>query len=217
MENKKQIKSKNRVSNFGEVNTNQRDVNAMLDLVYDETQRIDSRFLEPACGDGNFLIEVIKRKIALINKNYNKNQVDYERYLLIATGSLYGLDILIDNIESCKLRLFNTIYENYKRFFPTSFKLDYLKVLKFILNKNIINGDALTLLDLYKKPIVFSQWSLVSTTKVKRTDYTLTMLLAYQPMEGYNLFSDLGEKAFIPKPIKNFPSQHYLNLVDDDL
>lgn len=74
-----QIISKKRVADHGEVFTNLREINAMLDLVDNETKRIDSRFLEPACGHGNFLIEVLKRKIDVINKRYSKSQIEFER------------------------------------------------------------------------------------------------------------------------------------------
>ena len=89
----RQLKSKNRVADHGEVFTAEREVNAMLDLVKQETERIDSRFLEPACGTGNFLVEVLRRKLAVVDKNYKKSQLDYERYAVLAVSSLYGIDL----------------------------------------------------------------------------------------------------------------------------
>lgn len=102
---KEQTKSKNRVADFGEVFTNEREVNAMLDLVKHETERIDSRFLEPACGDGNFLAEVLRRKLAVVRSRYGKNPDDYERYSVIAVSSIYGVELLEDNTKECRKRL----------------------------------------------------------------------------------------------------------------
>ena len=99
------IKSKKRVADHGEVFTNNREVNAMLDLVKHETERIDSRFLEPACGNGNFLAEVLSRKLKVVNRRYGKNQMEWERYAILAVSSIYGVDILEDNATECRERL----------------------------------------------------------------------------------------------------------------
>ena len=101
----KQIKSKERVKDKGEVFTNEREVNSMLDLVKSETERIDSRFLEPACGSGNFLIEILRRKLVVVTNRYKRNQTDWERYAVVAYSSCYGVDILEDNCEECRERL----------------------------------------------------------------------------------------------------------------
>ena len=96
-----QVKSKKRVTDHGEVFTSEREVNAMLELVKQETERIDSRFLEPACGNGNFLAEVLRRKLAIVEKKYKKSQLEYERYAILAVSSIYGVDILEDNAQEC--------------------------------------------------------------------------------------------------------------------
>ena len=101
------MKSKQRVADHGEVFTAEREVNAMLDLVKQETDRIDSRFLEPGCGTGNFLTEILTRKLAIVEKRYRRNQLDFERYSIIAISSMYGVDILEDNIAECRERLFD--------------------------------------------------------------------------------------------------------------
>lgn len=101
-----QVKSKQRVEEHGEVFTNEREVNAMLDMVKQETERIDSRFLEPACGDGNFLSEVLRRKLAVVAERYGKSQLEYERYAFVAVSSIYGVDIMADNVEECRERLY---------------------------------------------------------------------------------------------------------------
>ena len=102
----KQARSKQRIADHGEVFTAEREVNAMLDLVKQETERIDSRFLEPACGNGNFLAEILRRKLAVVKSRYGKNADDYERYAVIAVTSIYGVEILQDNAQECRERLF---------------------------------------------------------------------------------------------------------------
>ena len=94
-----QVKSKHRVAQYGEVLTAPREVNAMLDLVKQETERIESRFLEPACGTGNFLIEILRRKLEVVEKRYAKSQVEFERYAVLAVSSIYGIDILDENVQ----------------------------------------------------------------------------------------------------------------------
>ena len=135
-----QVKSKKRVSDHGEVFTNEREVNAMLDLVKQETERIDSRFLEPACGNGNFLAEVLRRKLNEVNSRYKKSQIEWEKNGMIAAGSIYGVDILEDNAEECRERLFKLFSKVYLDTFGTNAKSEYLKSIKFILGRNILWG-----------------------------------------------------------------------------
>src|SRR5579872_2312374 len=107
------IKSKKRVTDHGEVYTAEREVNAMLHLVQHETERIDSRFLEPACGTGNFLVPILERKLAIVKSKYSKSQLEFERYGVVAISSIYGIDILEDNIIQCRERLFSIFNDLY--------------------------------------------------------------------------------------------------------
>ena len=141
-----QVKSKKRVTDYGEVFTNKREVNAMLDLVKQETERIDSRFLEPACGSGNFLTEVLRRKLNVVRIKYGKSQSEYDRYSIIAVSSIYGIDILRDNIEECKDNLEKTFIEEYAKNKYKEINPKVLETVSYILNKNMILGDALTLM-----------------------------------------------------------------------
>jgi type I restriction-modification system DNA methylase subunit len=102
----KQVVSKKRVADHGEVYTGKREVNAMLDLVKQETERIESRFLEPACGTGNFLTEILERKLCVLESRYSKSPLEYERNAVLAVSSIYGIDILQDNVVECRKRLF---------------------------------------------------------------------------------------------------------------
>ena len=117
-----QVKSKKRVTDHGEVFTSEREVNAMLDLVKQETERIDSRFLEPACGTGNFLVEILRRKLKILENRYKKSQLEFERYTVIAISSIYGVDILEDNVVECRNRLFEIFDEKYTSFYKTKCK-----------------------------------------------------------------------------------------------
>jgi len=212
-----QVKSKQRVADHGEVFTAEREVNAMLDLVKQETERVDSRFLEPACGTGNFLVEVLRRKLVVVEQRHRKSQLDYERYAVVAISSIYGVDLLFDNVEECRRRLYNIFDVGYTRLYKSKCKDACKRSIRFILESNILVGDALTLktVDPEGQPIVFSEWSLATGNMIKRRDYSLAHLLDYQPMDGLNLFSDLGDEAFIPKPVKDYPLEHFLRLAED--
>lgn len=210
---KSHIKSKARVRDHGEVFTPDFIVSDMLNLVRQETERIESRFLEPACGSGNFLIEVLKRKLEVVRNRYRKNQFEYERYAIVAISSIYGIDILPDNIEECKQRLFSIFDREYTGLFQNACNQSCRESAKFILSKNILLGDALTLKTIDgKEPIIFAEWSSLNETMHKRRDYTLANLLENQPIDEPNLFSDLGEKAFIPIPVKEFSPVHFLKI-----
>ena len=207
----KQVKSKKRVADHGEVFTNEREVNAMLDLVKQETERIDSRFLEPACGNGNFLAEVLKRKLAVVENRYSKSQIDWERNSLIAISNIYGVDILEDNALECQERLFTIFSKIYVNKFGTNGKLEFLKSIKFILKRNILWGNALDFTNpITKKQIVFSEWSMINETMVKRTDYVFKFLV--EKTHQFSMFNDEGNAAAIDEPVKDYPPVHYLKL-----
>ena len=208
---KEQIISKQRVNDHGEVFTSDREVNAMLDLVKQETERIDSRFLEPACGNGNFLAEVLRRKLLVVESRYGKSQVEWERNSLIAISSIYGVDILEDNTLECKERLFAIFSRIYLDKFGTNAKLELLKSIKFILKRNILWGDALDFTNpITKKPIVFSEWSMINENMLKRRDYVFKFLV--EKTHQFSIFNDEGNAAAIDEPVKDFPLIHFLKL-----
>lgn len=189
-----QIKSKERVAERGEVFTAEREVNAMCDLVANECLRPDSRFLEPACGDGNFLAVILKRKLAELRRKYKKSPRDYEKQAIVAIGSLYGVDIMNDNVIACRERLFNIWNEEYTDHCKTETSDEAREAVKFIISRNIINGNALTLMCVDAEgndttaPIVFSEWTLISGTQMQRSDYTMADLLLYNDNSD-NLFA----------------------------
>ena len=214
-----QVKSKKRVTDHGEVFTSEREVNAMLDLVKQETERIDSRFLEPACGTGNFLVEVLRRKLTIVENRYKKSQLEFERYAVIAISSIYGVDILEDNVMECRNRLFEIFDKKYTTFYKTKCKEECRTSIKYILERNILRGDALTLKTVGndEQPIVFSEWSAVNGSMIKRRDFTMDNLLKVEASKvPDSLFSDFYETdpAFLPKAIKEFPLTHFLKLAE---
>jgi hypothetical protein len=210
----KQVISKNRVTNYGEVFTNKREVNAMLDLIKYEAQRIDSRFLEPACGNGNFLAEILERKLNIVKKKYSKNQIEYEKYAILALSSIYGVEILQNNVKECRNRLLGIFTRFYLGKYKNKHKPNVLKTAEFILDRNIIWGDALGLRtpDKKKELIVFSEWALVKGNLIKRRDFKMQTLLDTSPFEKGTLFSDLGDKAYIPIPVADFPLVDFLKV-----
>ena len=209
-----QVISKQRVADHGEVYTNAREVNAMLDLVKHETERVDSRFLEPACGTGNFLVEILSRKLVVVESRYKKSQFEFERYAVIAVSSIYGIDILADNVAACQARLFDVFDEVYTRLYKSKCTSACRQSVRFILSRNILHGDALTLKTVVEpvQPIVFSEWAAVNGSQIKRRDFVYGDLVDKASERELPLFSDLGDEAFIPEPIQDYPLVHFLDL-----
>jgi hypothetical protein len=217
-EGEKQVISKDRVTNHGEVFTNKREVNAMLDLVKQETERIDSRFLEPTCGTGNFLVEILERKLKVVEARYKKSQLEYERNAITSISSIYGVDILEDNVQACRDRLLGIFTKYYIHHYKKDFNEEFLLSAEYILSKNIIWGDALSMKTIEGKPITFSEWSAVKGSMLKRRDYQLDKLLEnveYDDNE-MNLFSDTKEPVFIPQPVAEYPLTHFLKIAEHD-
>lgn len=224
----RQVKSRQRVADHGEVFTAQREVNAMLDLVKSETERIDSRFLEPACGDGNFLDEILRRKLAVVRSRYGQSALDYEKYAVLAVSSLYGVDILEDNVADCRARLFKRWDAAYAAVCGNAVHEGCREAVRFILRRNILCGDALTLLTADGEPIIFSEWSLATGSLMKRRDFRLDVLMSENPDKGayqaqLSLFSEdvngldhweidpqTGKPT--PKPVREYPLTDYRRL-----
>ena len=191
----KQIKSKKRVSDHGEVFTSDREVNAMLNLVKQETVRIESRFLEPACGDGNFLAEILRRKLDVVKKKYRRSPIDYEKNAVLAATSIYGVDILLDNVIACRERMFTIWDKEYKSVCKKEVNDDCREAVKFIFGRNIVCGNALSLKRVDEngndidEPIVFSEWSYITGFNLQRSDYSFDKLL-----KGDSEVKDLFEK-----------------------
>lgn len=179
-----QVKSKQRVADHGEVFTAEREVKAMCDLVKQETERIDSRFLEPACGEGNFLMEILSRKLEIVKKKYRKSSYDWERNSLLALGSIYGVDILSDNAKACREHLYTIWEKEYRSVCKRDCNDETKAAARYILERNIVCGNALTLFCVDDEqndtlePVVFSEWTFpFNDARIQRKDYTFAELV----------------------------------------
>lgn len=190
------IKSRQRVADHGEVFTPIWLVEAMLDLVKDESERINSRFLEPACGSGNFLSQILKRKLAAVELKYGKSDFDRKHYALLGLMCIYGIELLEDNIAECHANLLE-IFSNYLEINEGD---DIYRAASYVLDQNIIHGDALSIQTNDKKPISFAEWGYLGKGKYQRRDFrfdTLTGASAFSA-EG-SLFAELGKhEIFVP-------------------
>lgn len=218
---KQQVKSKRRVADHGEVFTSEREVNAMLDLVKEESERIDSKFLEPACGTGNFLVEILRRKLAVVENKYTKRQIDFERQAIIAISSIYGIDILEDNVKESRRRLFNIFDTLYNRLFDKDCKDGCRTSVKYILENNILRGDALTLnlVGQTEEPIVFSEWTFINDRKINRRVFTLASLLEAETAKNNEALNNPlhnNETPYIPMPVKEYEPIHFLKLANHE-
>lgn len=218
------MNTRQRIIDHGEVFTPPGLVNDMLDLVAHECERIDSRFLEPACGNGNFLAEVLRRKLLTVDKNHARNRDKWQRDAILAVCSLYGIDLLADNIAACRERLLAVVADAHAACFSTQLPEDAARAAGYILSKNIVQGDALTFRTLGDGPIVFPEWSPLNGSMLKRRDFAYNALVSYgdepsqlsllpeQVAEQLSLFSDMEEDVFLPTPVREFPPCHYLNV-----
>ena len=208
----KQVKSRERVQQHGEVFTNEREVNAMLDLVKHETERIDSRFLEPACGDGNFLAEILRRKLQVCRnfvEQKKSTQLEYEKNAVLAVSSIYGTELLPDNATTCRERLFRIFSDEYHTLFTDNVKQACLDSIRYLLSKNIIIGNALTYhrVDQPDQWIVISEWSLLGGGMMNRRDYEFSYMVG--DSQENDLFSDVPCDTFEPVYFLNLNPQAY--------
>jgi N-6 DNA Methylase len=197
------VRSKQRVADHGEVFTPGPMVEAMLDLVKDESERIDSRFLEPACGSGNFLVPVLKRKLATAQTRYGKNLFEMRHHSLLALMSIYGVELLEDNVGECRENLLD-VFADYLKILPDD---EWYTAASEVLRANIVHGDALSMTTRSEnpQPITFPEWSYVGKGTYRRRDFrfdTLTQTASFGVDDS--LFADLG-KHEIFAPTKDFP------------
>lgn len=197
------IKSKQRVTEHGEVFTPQWLVEAMLNLVREETERIDSRFLEPACGSGNFLVPVLRRKLAAVEVKYGRSEFERQQFALLALMCVYGIELLEDNIAECRANLLEVMAE-YLNLEPEE---ELCRAASHVLSLNLVHGDAMTMKAHGGQPIMFAEWGYLGKGKFQRRDFrfsTLTQAAAYSknssPTETGSLWYDRGkEDIFTPE------------------
>lgn len=190
------VKSKQRVADHGEVFTPEWMVEAMLDLVKGETERIDSRFLEPACGDGNFLVKILRRKLAAVELKYGQSDFERQHYSLLAVMCIYGIELLTDNIAECRANLL-AIFAEYLNLAPAD---DLYRAAFYVLSQNLVHGDAMKMSGVDGAAILFAEWGYLGKGRFQRRDFrfdSLTQSSAYSA-EG-SLFAHLGKhEIFTP-------------------
>lgn len=213
----KETPSKQRVVDYGEVFTNQREVDAMLDMVKGEVERLDSRCLEPSCGTGNFLVEILSRKLQTIENSYNGNQLEYERNAVLAVTSIYGIEIQEDNVQICRQRLFDCFDRRYTFLFGESVNEDCRKTVRYILERNIVHGDTLNMKTVgnESQPIVLSEWTFVNDRNVQRRDFSFDQLVNKPKIDDLPLFANM-EESFEPTPVKEYPLVDFLGIACPD-
>lgn len=194
------VKSKQRVADHGEVFTPQWLVEAMLDLVKGETERIDARFLEPACGSGNFLVPILKRKLAAVELKFGKSDFEKRQYALLAVMCTYGIELLADNITECRANTLEVLAD-YLNLDETD---DLYRAASYVLSQNLVHGNALTMRTPDGGPITFAEWGYLGKGKFQRRDFRLDVLTSSSGFrEEGSLFAHLG-KHEIFKPAKDY-------------
>lgn len=195
------VKSKQRVADHGEVFTPAWMVEAMLDLVKDEAERIDSRFLEPACGSGNFLVQVLRRKLAAVELKYGKSDFERRHYALLALMCIYGIELLADNIKECRANLLE-IFAEYLNLDPSD---DLTRAASYVLSQNLVHGDAMKMLACDGSAILFAEWGYLGKGRFQRRDFrfdSLTLSSSFSAKDS--LFAQVG-KHEIFSPVKTYP------------
>ena len=194
------VKSKQRVADHGEVFTPPWLVEAMLDLVKGETERIDSRFLEPACGGGNFLVQILRRKLAAVEVKYGQSEFEKRHFALHGLMCIYGIELLPDNIAECR----SNLLEIFAQYLDLQEGDDLCRAASFVLTQNLVHGDALTMQSAGKQPITFAEWGYLGKGKFLRRDFRFDVLTHSSAFSAEDsLFAHLG-KHEIFTPIKAY-------------
>ena len=195
------VKSKQRVADHGEVFTPPWMVEAMLDLVKPETERIDARFLEPACGSGNFIVQILRRKLAAVDGKYGPSEFERRHYALLGLMCIYGIELLADNIDECRANVLE-VFANYLQLDETD---DLYRAASYVLQQNLVHGDALTMRDHNGQAITFAEWGYLGKGKYQQRDFRFDVLTgASKFSEEGSLFAELG-KHEIFTPVKTHP------------
>jgi hypothetical protein len=173
------IKSRERAVLYGEIFTPEHIVNDMLNMIDEETRKIESKFLDPACGNGNFLVEILRRKLRTVEEQYGKNQKEYERYTIIAVSSIYGIELLEDNVIECRERLFGVFKDSYTKIWKDEINQEIIDTIRYILLLNIVHGDTLAMKTAgdNPQPIVVSEWFFDDSGELRKRDFLFSELV----------------------------------------
>jgi N-6 DNA Methylase len=195
------VKSKQRVADHGEVFTPAWMVESMLDLVKEETERIDARFLEPACGSGNFLVPILRRKLAVVEVKYGQSDFERRHYALLALMCIYGIELLADNIAECRTKV-QEVFAEFLNLDPAD---DLCRAATHVLSQNLVHGDALSMCFQDGQPITFAEWGYLGKGKYQRRDFRFDVLTGSSAFSAEDsLFAHLG-KHEIFTPTKTYP------------
>ena len=194
------VKSKQRVADHGEVFTPAWLVEAMLDLVKDESERIDSRFLEPACGSGNFLVQVLRRKLAAVELKFGRSEFEKRHYALFGLMCMYGIELLDENVAECRANLLEILAD----YLAVDGSDDSYRAAARVLEANIVHGDALAMTTSNGEPITFAEWGYLGKGKFQRRDFRYDTLVQMSSFGEDTLFADLG-KHEIFTPVRSYP------------
>lgn len=204
------VKSKQRVADHGEVFTPSWLVQAMLDQVGEETERIDSRFLEPACGSGNFMVPVLRRKLHAVDRKFGKSQFEKRHYALLAVMSIYGIELLDDNIAECRANMLEVLADELQ----VAEGDDLYGAAVYVLSQNLVHGDAMTMHNKAGRPITFAEWGYLGKGRFQRRDFRLDALTQSSTFgEEDTLFADMG-KHEIFTPTKNYSAMTVRELAE---
>ncbi len=220
----KLTKSKERIADHGEVFTPAWMVEAMLDLVNGESERIDSRFLEPACGSGNFLIQVLQRKLATVELKYGKSDFERRHQALLGVMCIYGIELLPDNIAECRAHIMD-IFAEYLKLAPSD---DLYRAAFYVLSKNIVHGDALSMTESTGSAITFAEWGYLGKGKFKRRNFSLKSLTQMSSLSKVDsmedsdgrrqseLFAEVASNEIF-SPTMDFPPMNVRELAESHL
>lgn len=203
------VKSKQRVADHGEVFTPAWLVEAMLDLLKDESERIDSRFLEPACGSGNFLVQVLHRKLAAVELKFGRSEFEKRHFALLGLMCMYGIELLDDNVAECRTKLLEILAD----YLGVDEKDDICRAAAHVLERNIVHGDALAMTTTGGEPITFAEWGYLGKGKFQRRDFRYHTLVQMSSFGDDTLFGDLG-KHEIFTPVRSYPPLTVVELAE---
>ncbi|WP_421982477.1 N-6 DNA methylase [Roseibium sp.] len=195
------IRSKKRVADHGEVFTPPWLVEVMLNLVENEADRINSRFLEPACGSGNFLVQVLRRKLAAVEMKYGRSDFDRKHFALYGLMSIYGIELLEDNISECH----NNIIELFAEYLGVQSTEEFCSAASAVLSLNLVHGDALSMRAIDGSHIVFSEWGYLGRGKFQRRDFRLESLTRSADFHSGSLLNVNPGKHELFTPVASFP------------
>ena len=204
------IKSKQRVADHGEVFTPDWLVEKMLDLVKGETERIDARFLEPACGSGNFLVPILQRKLAAVELKFGKSEFEKRHYALLGLMCAYGVELLEDNIAECRANMLE-VFADYLSLDEAD---DLYRAASYVLAQNLVHGDAMTMRAIDGAPIRVVEWGYLGKGRFQRRDFRLDVLAGMSSFGAEDsLFAHLG-KHEIFTPAKTYPPMTVADLAN---